>query len=102
MNLVAIPQYGIVGAATATALAEGTIMVLALVAMGRLGVHPALRPLITPTAAAAIMAAILLVAGREWALPVQIAGGAALYAAAFATLHMTRRGGPLWSRGWSD
>jgi O-antigen/teichoic acid export membrane protein len=86
MNLVAIPRYGIVGAAAATLVAEGTIVVLGLVAMRRLGVAPAVRPLIAPVVAAALMAGTLLVMGSGWPILARILAGVVLYGVALGPL----------------
>lgn len=85
-NLVAIPLYGIAGAAAATALAEGTIVILGFIAMRRLGVAPTIRPLLPSVAAAALMAVLVMLAGQHWALPSRIAFGAVVYGLSLAAL----------------
>ena len=78
-NLVVIPRYGIVGAAGATVLAEGAVVVLGLVAMRRLGVAPAVAPLVAPLGGAMLMTMMLILAGPTWGLPVRIAIGGVCY-----------------------
>lgn len=85
-NLVAIPRYGIVGAAAATALGEGTIVVLGFIAMRRLGVAPAVRPLVAPVAAAALMAGTLVVMGSGWSILARILTGVVLYGVALGPI----------------
>lgn len=83
-NLVAIPRYGIVGAAAATALAEATVVVLGFIAMRRLDVTPALRPLVAPVASAILMTILVVVVGQHWPMAIRIALGAVWYAVGVA------------------
>jgi O-antigen/teichoic acid export membrane protein len=87
-NVILIPRYGIVGAATATVLAELIIVVLGFVAIRRLGVRPRLAGLGRPVIAAAGMAAALLALGADSRLFLATGLGAMLYG-----------GGLLWLRG---
>lgn len=85
LNLWAIPRYGIVGAASATLVAEALTAGVGLAVVARLFGGLSLRPLLAPLAAAAAMAAGLAV-WPEQALPVRILLGAAIYVATLAAL----------------
>lgn len=86
LNFLAIPQFGLVGAAFTTALAEGVIVVLGLLVLSHAGVRPSFRSVTRPAIAAGVMAVGLLAAGPEWPLSVSLFGGAALYAGTLVVL----------------
>ena len=85
-NLLAIPRYGIVGAAAATALAEGSVVVLSLVAMRRLQVAPAVSPLVSPIGGAILMTILVVLVGQAWTLPARIAFGGLCYGGSVAAI----------------
>jgi len=90
-NVVLIPRYGIVGAATTTLFAEGLTAVLGLIILRRLGVWLNLLPLVIPGAAAALMAVMLLVIAPNWPVPAQVVIGGLLYASTLAAVVAVRK-----------
>jgi O-antigen/teichoic acid export membrane protein len=78
-NIVLLPRYGLLGAASATLASEALLLVLAHAAVRRLAPGIALaRHLVRPTLCAAAMAALVL-AIPSWPLVARIAAGAACY-----------------------
>lgn len=78
-NLFAIPHYGIVGAASVSALAEGSIVVLSWLTIRRRGIRIRLLPLAAPVAAAALMGVVLWFWAPQMSLITQITLGGAVY-----------------------
>ena len=79
LNLVLISRYGLVGAAFATALVEGLIVVMGTMAVFRLGVRLDFRPVLRVLMAAGTMAACLLVLGPGHALVIYLGLGSVVY-----------------------
>jgi O-antigen/teichoic acid export membrane protein len=91
LNLVLVPKYGIVAAATVTVASELLILAGSYVLMRRhLGYFPIPATLLPALAAAAAMAGLLaLAAGAP--LPVLVPAGAAVYCALLAAISPTSR-----------
>lgn len=85
LNLVLIPRYSLVGAAAATALAEGLNVALGIVAVHRMNVRPQWSRLLNPLGAALLMGVILLLATppSPW---IQVPVGGLIYVAALFLL----------------
>ncbi|MBA3404639.1 MAG: polysaccharide biosynthesis C-terminal domain-containing protein [Gemmatimonadaceae bacterium] len=79
LNLLLIPRFGLAGAASATLAAEGLILIAAAIALHRLGVRPAVRGLVRPTGAAAIMAAVIYSVAGQGHVILLVAAGAGIY-----------------------
>lgn len=79
LNLVLIPLYGLVGAASATASAEGLILLLGIAAVYRMGVRLDLRPVLRPLLAAGVMVAPLIALGPGRELGLHVAVGFVVY-----------------------
>lgn len=80
LNLLLIGRYGIVGAAFATAAAEGTIFVLGMMILEKAGIRlNMLSALWRPLLAAAAMAGVLFFFTISWPLLLQILLGGAVY-----------------------
>lgn len=89
LNLVLIPVYGIVGAATATLVSEALWFALLVRSVRtHLTELDIWRPLLRPAAGGAVVAALLLMA--EGAIPWMLRGALAVIA----------YGGLLWASGW--
>jgi O-antigen/teichoic acid export membrane protein len=84
-NLVVIPRYGLLGAASVTAASEALILLLGLVATGKLGMRQNLSPVVRPLMAAGIMGAVLLSLGDR-PLPLLLSTGAVVYAGVLAAV----------------
>ncbi|MBC7894891.1 MAG: polysaccharide biosynthesis C-terminal domain-containing protein, partial [Cytophagaceae bacterium] len=86
LNLVLIPRFGVLGAASSAVVTDVVRLVVAQVLVQRAGVSSQYaRRLLAPTAAAAAMGAVAWF-GRAWPVPVTIAAGAATYGAALLAL----------------
>ncbi|MBA2706930.1 MAG: polysaccharide biosynthesis protein [Gemmatimonadaceae bacterium] len=78
LNLVLIPRFGIVGAATATLAAEASILIASVISLYRLQIIPAPWGLIRPLIACVAMVALLMVLRERWSvMPLVVAGGLA-------------------------
>ena len=84
-NLVVIPRYGLLGAASVTAASEALILLLGLVATGKLGIRPTLSPVVRPLMAAGVMGAVLLALGDR-PLPLLLGTGAVAYVGVLSAL----------------
>ena len=84
LNLALIPGYGLNGAAIATAVADGVILLLCIVAMIRFRIRPGLLPLQVPLLAGLAMAASLWLVGTDRPAAVSIIVGGIVYAGALA------------------
>ncbi len=94
LNLGLIPRFGLNGAALATAIADGAILLLCAATVVHFGVRLAFRPLVVPLLAGAAMAAALWLVGVDQTAFISIIVGAIVYTGALAAL--TRL-----SRDWS-
>ncbi len=79
LNLLLIPRYGLVGAASATLAAEGLILLAAATALYRLGVRMTVDGVLRPLAAAAAMAASLFPLVDRVHVMILVGAGAAIY-----------------------
>jgi PST family polysaccharide transporter len=79
LNLLLIPRYGLIGAALATVVAEGVILLLGLVAGSKMGSRPRLSPVLRPLLAAGMMGAVLVALGPGRSLALSLAVGGAAY-----------------------
>ncbi len=86
LNLMLIPRYGLVGAAFATALAEGLILFLTLLTVSRLGIRPGYRAMIRPAVATLLMGVTLIGLGRQQHLALSLAVGIAAFVAVLAVI----------------
>ncbi len=86
LALVAIPRYGLVGAAAVTAVSEIVILTLGLIAIHRLGVAPDLRQLWRPLVAATAMGTGLIALGPARQPALHLAVAIVIYAPALALL----------------
>ncbi len=85
-NFLLIPRYGIVGAATATVVAEAIIVLLGSLLLARLSIKPDLRPLIRPVIASVIMALAVAALGLRDNLFLAAGCGALVYVGALILL----------------
>ena len=79
LNLLLIPRYGLVGAATATVIAEGLVILLGYWILARSGLRLPVSPVVPSLLAAGAMALVLQLAGVTGNLMVAIVLGAAVY-----------------------
>jgi len=86
LNVVVIPRYGIVGAGFTTALAEGLILLLGLLAVYRMGIRLDLRPMLRPLLAAGVMGAVLIAIGTGHGLALYLGVGLIIYVLALFIL----------------
>ncbi len=84
LNLALIPQYGLIGAASATLAAEALILASSAIALHRLGVRISLDGLVRPLGAAIVMGASLYAVAGRVHVALLVAAGAAIYAALLA------------------
>lgn len=80
LNLLLIPRYGLVGAATATVIAEGLVILLGYGMLARSGLRLPVSPVMPSLFAAGAMALVLQLAGVKEDLLVAIILGATVYA----------------------
>jgi O-antigen/teichoic acid export membrane protein len=93
LNLILIPRSGITGAAVATVIGEGVILVFALGAVLVMGLRPTLSQLLPPLIAAAGLVLAMTWFGLEQPLPAVIAVGAVSYVVIlFAVQSLFRKG----------
>lgn len=85
LNFVLIPRYGIVGAATATLIAEIVVAVCGVVILRQMKVLPPVRLALPPLAAAAVMAGAVRIAGGM-PVPARVTLGGVVYIALLAAL----------------
>ena len=86
LNLILIPRYGLVGAAFATALAEGLILLLGFFAIYKINIVLDLRPVLRPLLAAGIMGTVLLALGPGRGLVLYLGVGFIVYVLALSAL----------------
>jgi O-antigen/teichoic acid export membrane protein len=86
LNLILIPRYGLVGAAFATALAEGLILLLGFYAIYKINIVLDLRPVLRSLLAAGIMGTALLALGPGRGLVLYIGVGFIVYVLALSAL----------------
>lgn len=86
LNLIVVRRYGILGAACTTALAEATILLLAVIVIRKAGITPKFSAIWRPILAAAIMGACLLALGATYHLTTDLALGALIYLVALLAL----------------
>lgn len=79
LNAILIPSMGIVGAATATAAAEGVILAFSVVVLYRSHWRPGLRPLLRPAIAVMGMAVGLVTMPTAWEVLVRIGIAGLIY-----------------------
>lgn len=79
LNLLLIPRYGLVGAATATVIAEGLVILLGYGILARSGLRLPVSPVVPSLLAAGAMALVLQLAGAKGNLLVAIVLGAVVY-----------------------
>lgn len=79
LNLVLIPRYGLIGAASATLAAEALILAASATALHRLGVRIALGGLVRPVVAAAVMGGLLYTVSGRVHVVLLVAAGAVIY-----------------------
>ena len=91
MNLVAIPAFGMIGAAVVTVTTELLRLVLAQRHASLLGVRPPLFSRYWKTAVATILMAATVAAGFTESLVTAIAAGAAAYAIGLLVTRAIRR-----------
>lgn len=82
ISFLLIPRLGLVGAAFATALAEGFVVVLGLVVLARAGLRLPLWRVFPAIGAAGAMVLALQLLGPDRSLPLQVGLGAVVYGAA--------------------
>lgn len=86
LNLILIPRYGLVGAAFATALAEGLILFLTMLSISRLGIRPNFQPIIRPALAALIMGASIIGLGPQQHFVLNLVVGTTVYVLVLAAI----------------
>jgi O-antigen/teichoic acid export membrane protein len=94
-NVALIPRYGLIGAASATLLAELLIVAGGLLIINRVGVRLAVHGSLRPLAASAMMAAALLLIGTGRSIFLLVPVGGIVYFAGLAAL------GGVPSESWS-
>lgn len=82
LNLLLIPRYGMVGAATATVIAEGLVILLGYGVLARSGLRLPVSPVVPALLAAGAMGLTLHLTGVKGNLLVAVVLGAAVYAMA--------------------
>ncbi len=80
LNITLIPRYGLNGAALATAIADGVILLLSVIAILRFHIRPRLALLQIPLLAGIAMAASLWLLGVDRSAAVSIVVGGIVYA----------------------
>ncbi len=86
LNLLWIPEFGLVGAAAATLVSECAVLTALLFVVLRLGVRPRFGPMLRVAAAAAALALFLGAWGSELPIAASIPAGAGVYLAALVAL----------------
>lgn len=81
LNLALIPVYGLVGAASATLVAEAVILAGSLMVLGRMGIAPRASRILVPFLAAVVMGTVLHPLSQFLPLVLLLPIGAAIYAA---------------------
>jgi O-antigen/teichoic acid export membrane protein len=84
LNIILIPRYGLLGAAFATALAEGLILFIGLVAVYKLAIPLDLQPIFRLLLAAGLMGAGLMALGPGRELGLYLGVGFVIYILALA------------------
>jgi len=84
LNMILIPRYGLVGAAFATVLAEGFILLAGLLAVYKIGIRLDFWPLPRLLLAAGVMGAGLIALGPSWGLALCLSLGFILYVGVLA------------------
>lgn len=79
LNFLAIPRYGLVGAAAVTAISETVTVLLGLMAIYRLKVPLKLAPVWRPLLAASVMGVVLAAIGQDRKLILYLSAGAIVY-----------------------
>lgn len=80
LNLIFIRRYGIVGAATVTALVEGLTLLMGLFVLYRAGIHlKVLQMMLPPVVASLLMGAVIIALGTGQMLFVLLAVGGVSY-----------------------
>lgn len=80
LNLLLIPRYGLVGAATATVIAEGLVILLGYWILARSGLRLPVSPVVPSLLAAGTMALVLQLTVAQDNVVVAVVLGAAVYA----------------------
>lgn len=87
LNLMLIPMYGLVGAASATVLAEAMILLLGAALVRRHGVQLRWRLLSRPWLAAVAMGIVLITLGIDESLIASVSVGALVYVLLIGLMH---------------
>ncbi len=95
LNLIFIKRYGIVGAATVTALAEGLTLLMGLFVLRKVDIHlKVLRMILPPVIASLLMGAVIVALGSAQMLFVSLGVGGVSYLIFLVIFSGTIKGTP--------
>ena len=86
LNMIVIPLYGIVGAALATVLSEGLVLLMMFFTIYKTNIMLDLRPVLRPLLAAGIMGAGLIILGTHRSLVLCLGSGFVFYVLALTLI----------------
>jgi O-antigen/teichoic acid export membrane protein len=99
LNLILIPRYGLMGAASATLAAEAFSLSYGFLILWRRGLLDGARAILRPLLAAGIMGAVVYLVGHDQSLLITIPVGVVVYALALILLRgVPEDAGNAWGR----